>query len=259
MLSMPVLFAAVAALCTSLVFAGADPCLSNPCPTAPKNTAANIKFVQFPASYNSMMANSSGLYHGFTYSWRRKCEGKCGDSGKHHFMSVVPTRAANIAAASCWCCIKNPKTGECYNKSSPYSSTDVVGPYTLMSDIVIAKMNPAVKEVAESVVNAVSVPVFTVPTKKPTAGKSIMFRWKAPASELIDAKLYAKFTAGSKTATVMLNKKTYDCIVPANIYGSKVSVVLCAGGNQKSSYQVASGSVKIGKPVAKRDHIAGHL
>ena len=135
------LLSIAAAFCFSSVSAGPSPCLTpGACKTAAKNTPDNIKFIQFPESYNSevsmpQVARVRGLfwvnststlrvfttdspirtYFAFTQlheltasSWRRRCEGKCGDSGGHHFMSVVPTRAENIASASCWCCIKNP-------------------------------------------------------------------------------------------------------------------------------------------------------
>jgi len=170
-------------------------------------------------------------------------------------MSVVPTRAENIASASCWCCIKNPATGVCYDKTSPYSATSVAGPYTLMTDICIAKMTVPVKAVAESLVTAVPVPILTTKTKKPVAGESVVLRWKGPKSGLIDAVFTAKFTVGKTVASVLLNKKTYDCVVPASIHGSAVAITVYSGKNQTPAFEVAAGTFKIAKPaVVKRGH-----
>lgn len=48
------LLAIAAAFCLSSVSAGPSPCLTpGACKTAAKNTPANIKFIQFPESYNS--------------------------------------------------------------------------------------------------------------------------------------------------------------------------------------------------------------
>jgi len=222
--------------------------------SAAKNPSSNIAFVSFPASYNEIQKGSSGAYHGFTFDWRKRCVQYCGSIGEHHLMSVSPLRVENTAAATCYCCKRDETTGNCYTAAHPYSSNDVQGPLTYCTPQVIKLMKPAIKTISSASIVSAPMPALTTKTAKPQAGKNMVFRWKGPASSLIDAKLYAKFSVGSTTLSVLLAPKTYDCIVPASIHGSKVSVTITSSSSANTAYQVAQGTFNIAKGLSKRDH-----